>query len=237
MKISVIIPAYNEEKRVEKTILAISSYMRENFDDYEILIVDDGSRDNTKGVVEKYTNDKIKLLSYGENRGKGGAVKYGILNSSGDFAVFTDADLPYPPSAIKEAVKILNETDSDFILGARKQAENGEKYPLLRRIMSFGFSVMVKLILKLNVPDTQCGFKAFKSACAKDIFSKTRVFGWGFDVEAIFIAVKSGYSFRRLAVELTHDDEGSKINAARDALKMIGELKIIKKNNKNGMYD
>lgn len=211
--------------------------MFENFSDYEILIVDDGSRDKTCEVVSPYLDDKIKLLSYGENIGKGGAVKHGILNSTGDFVVFTDADLPYPVYNIKKAVNMMADNSCDFILGTRKQADGGKKYPLQRRIMSYSFSMLVRIITGLNVPDTQCGFKAFKAECAKKVFSKTTISGWCFDVEAIFIAVKSGFCFKRLEVGLFHDEGGSKINAVKDSLKMIGELKKIRNNDNNGLYD
>ena len=235
--VSIIIPAYNEEKRIEKTLSAISGFMSENFSDYKILVVDDGSRDNTKTVCENFVGKNIKVLSYGENRGKGGAVKFGMLNALGDFLICTDADLPYGTECIKKAYDILNNEECDFILGARTDGESEENYPLMRKMMSFGFSFAVRLITGLNVPDTQCGFKAFKNSCAKNIFSKTTISGWGFDVEAIFIAIKKGYKFKRLSVPLTHDEEGSKVSPVKDSIKMLAELKKIRKNNKNKLYD
>lgn len=237
MKISVILPAYNEEKRIGKTLDVVCNYMEENFTDYEILVVDDGSRDNTKEVAQNYPCDKLSLLSYGENRGKGGAVKHGILNSSGDIVVFTDSDLPYPVENIKKAADLLLSTSADFVLGTRKNTTGKGEYPLIRKLTSFGFSLMVRMIVGLNVSDTQCGFKAFSSACAKEIFKKTTICGWGFDVEAIFIAQKLGYKYKRLTVELFHVEEGSKINLAQDIVRMLGELFKIRKNNKNGLYD
>lgn len=235
--ISVIIPAYNEEKRIGKTLLKMSEYMASSFSDYEILVVDDGSLDNTKRAVEPYLSDKVKLLSYEDNLGKGGAVKHGVKNATGDIIIFTDADLPYPPENIKRAEEIIETSGVDFILGVRTQAEGGKKYPLKRRIMSKVFSFFVKTITGLDVHDTQCGFKAFKRDCAKAVFDKTTIFGWGFDVEAIFIAIKYGFSYTRLSVELYHDIGGSKVRAIKDSAKMIKELKKIKENEKNGIYD
>ncbi len=237
MKVSVIIPAYNEEKRIKKTLETVSEYMEKTFPDYEVLVVDDGSKDKTCQVVLPFLNDKIRLLSYGENRGKGAAVKYGILNSSGDFVAFTDADLPYPIENIQKALDLLKKENCDFVLGARVLKGGEKKYPLTRRIMSKVFSYMVRFIIGLNVPDTQCGFKVFSRECASDIFSKTTINGWGFDVEAIFIAVKYGYSFKRLNVELFHDINGSKISAVRDSFNMLSELKKIKKNDRKKLYD
>lgn len=237
MKISVIIPAYNEEKRIEKAIHTVSSYMEENFDDYEIIIVDDGSTDRTKEKAIAAASSNVLVLSYDKNRGKGGAVKHGVLSSTGDIIVFTDADLPYPVYNIKNSYDILKNKSCDYVLGIRKKAEGEKGYPLIRKIMSFTFSKMVHLILGLNVPDTQCGFKAFSRKCALDVFSKTQVFGWGFDVEAIFIAQKYGYTYKRLEVLLHHDNKNSKISVLKDPSKMISELKLIKKNNEDGKYD
>lgn len=237
MLVSVIIPAYNEEKRIAKTLDAVTTYMAKTFERYEILIVNDGSTDNTEDVCMPFLDDKTKLLSYGENRGKGGAVKFGIEKSAGDFLVFTDADLPYPVKNIKKAADLLSDNECDFVLGERKQAAGEKKYPLMRRIMSRIFSFFVKIITGLNVPDTQCGFKAFSKNCAKTVFSKTTICGWGFDVEAIFIAVKHGFRYTRLPVELYHDIGGSKINAFKDSAKMLSELKKIKENDKKGLYN
>ncbi len=233
--ISVIIPAYNEEKRIEKTIKAIKNELHNQNKEFEIVVVDDGSRDATKTIVSALLDEQVKLFSYEKNKGKGGAVKYGVEHALGDFIVFTDADLPYPPEKIVTACNLLNE--ADIILGKRVQSEEGGKYPWYRTVMSKGFGLFVRLVLGFFERDTQCGFKAFKKEAAKTVFEKVRLLGWGFDVEIIFLAQKMNLKVSRLCVELNHEEKGSKINIVKDTLKMMKEVFLIKSNDKKGLYD
>lgn len=233
--ISVIIPAYNEEKRIEKTIIAIKQELHSKKENFEIIVVDDGSSDATKAVVSALSDENIKLLSYEKNKGKGGAVKYGVLHALGEYIVFTDADLPYPPEKIVTACKLLHE--SDLVLGKRIRSEKGGKYPWYRTLMSKGFGLFVSLVLGFFEKDTQCGFKAFKKEAAEQIFDKVRLSGWGFDVEIIFLADKMNLKVSRLTVELNHEEKGSKINIIKDTFKMMKEIFLIKQNDKKGLYD
>lgn len=237
--ISVILPAYNEEKRIGKTLDAICAYMETAFPsgEYEILAVNDGSCDKTAEVISAHGGKNLRLLGYTPNRGKGGAVKYGAEHAKGDIILFTDADLPYPPENIKKAVDLFSEQKYDLILGNREQTESGQKYPWYRSLMSHGFSLLVNSILHLKVPDTQCGFKGFRRECAEKIFSVNTLTGWGFDVELIFLAKKFGFRIGRLPVTLFHENKGSKIKIVRDTLRMIKEVKRVKENEKKGIYD
>ena len=234
--ISVIIPAYNEEKRITKTVLAIEKAMQNQKDAYEILVVNDGSQDKTIDVVKGLENGHIRLLSYEKNRGKGGAVKFGVRHAAGQFIVFTDADLPYPPENIEKACNMLNE-GYDLILGKRVQKENGGKYPWYRTIMSACFGMFVKSTLHLKEKDTQCGFKAFRYEAAQKIFERVSLSGWGFDVEMIFVAEKLGYKAGRLVVELFHNNADSKIHVVKDTITMIKEILKVRKNNQQGLYE
>lgn len=236
MKVSVILPAYNEEKRILKTLDTIYSYMEATFSDYEIIVVDDGSKDRTYQILQEYGRDRLVPYTYQPNRGKGGAVTYGMTKATGDIVIFTDADLPYPVENIGRAVQQFEETDCDLLLGKRRQTKNGQKYPWYRTLMSKCFSIVVNLILGLHVADTQCGFKCFRKAAAKQIFSKATLTGWGFDVEVIFIAKKKHLKIGRIEVELFHENEDSKINAASDAVTMFREVLQVRKNNKEGRY-
>ncbi len=237
--VSVIIPAYNEQNRIAKALDALTDFMEGAFSeqDYEILVVDDGSRDATKDVVRAYGSKNVSLLTYENNRGKGGAVKYGVENAKGDIIIFTDADLPYPPESIKKAVEIFEKEQFELILGSRVISEQGKRYPWYRTIMSHTFSMLVDAVLKLHVPDTQCGFKCFRRNAAKNIFEKSTLVGWGFDVELIFIAKKMGYSIGRIPVHLSHENDGSKIRVFNATKTMIREVLCVRKNNKNGLYD
>lgn len=237
--ISVIIPAYNEEKRITKTLDALCGYMETAFPegDYEILAVNDGSSDRTAEVIAAHGGKNLRLLGYTPNRGKGGAVKYGVEHAMGEIILFTDADLPYPPENIKKAAELFEREPYQLILGNRESAENGQKYPWYRTVMSRCFSLLVDSVLHLHVPDTQCGFKCFRREAAEKIFAASTLTGWGFDVELIFLAKKYGFCIGRLPVKLYHENSGSKIRIVHDTLTMIREVRCVKKNNRAGIYE
>lgn len=237
--LSLIIPAYNEEKRIGKTLEVFYEYMHNTFSEFEMLVVNDGSKDNTLAVLESYKEKmpKLKVLTYEKNRGKGGAVKYGVENAEGDYIFFTDADMPYSIENVKIATGVFEKTGADAVLGKRKQTENGEKYPWYRNVISKVFSMFVNMVLHIHTTDTQCGFKGFKKEAAKKIFSVNKLTGWGFDVEIFFLADKYDMKLERVEVELFHDNEGSKINVLKDSIKMFKELLIVRKNNKLGLYE
>lgn len=234
--VSLVIPAYNEEKRIEKTIETFYKYMDKTFSSYEIIVVNDGSTDNTLEVLKGYTYSDLRVLSYKENRGKGGAVRHGILNARGDYIFFTDADMPYPIENIKYAIDLFLKEDYDLILGNRLQKENGARYPWYRSLMSKSFSMFVDMALHLNEVDTQCGFKGFRRDAANAIFKKSTLSGWGFDVEVIFIAKKLGLKIGHIDVELFHDNN-SKIKVISDSINIFKDLMNVRKNDKNGLYE
>ncbi len=231
--ITVIIPAYNEEKRIAKTLQLIDKELSVGSMPYEILVVNDGSTDKTKEIVKSLENGHIRLLSYDENKGKGGAVSYGVKFAAGQYIIFTDADLAYSPKNIYKAVKMLAE-GIDVVIGNR-QAEKGE-YPWHRKMMSFGFNSFVKMNLGLQEKDTQCGFKGFRYNAAQTIFEKMQLTGWGFDVEMLFIAKKLGYKIGALPVILHHNEKGSKVRVLQSSVEMAKEVMQVKKNNKAGLY-
>ncbi len=237
--ISVIVPAYNEEKRIGKTLDSLCAFLSSAYkeDEYEIVVVDDGSTDNTRRLVSSRSDQNLRLVGYSQNRGKGGAVKFGVSQAAGEILLFTDADLPYAPENIKKAAEQMETEGYDVILNSREEKESKRKYPLYRRLMSQGFAFVVNLILKLHVPDTQCGFKAFRKAAADRIFPQCTLSGWGFDVELIFLAKKKGFSIGRLPVVLFHDNEGSKVRAFHDALQMFSEVLSVRKNEKKKLYE
>ncbi|MBR5236961.1 MAG: glycosyltransferase family 2 protein [Clostridia bacterium] len=232
--ISVIVPAFNEEKRIEKTVKAIEEILLKQEDAFEIIVVNDGSRDKTEEVVKTLENTHIRLLSYEKNKGKGGAVKYGVNNAVGDYIIFTDADLPYPPENIEKAKNLL--TINDVVLGIRQKSLTGQKYPWYRTVMSKAFIFFVQSVLHLKEKDTQCGFKGFRKEAAQAIFERVYLTGWGFDVETIFVAHKLGLKIGRIEVELFHENKNSKINVIQTTLSMMREVFQVKKNNKKGLY-
>lgn len=236
--ISLIIPAYNEEKRIEKTLIHFYKYMKSTFSSFEIIVVDDGSVDDTFKILESFKKDmpELRPLTYEKNRGKGGAVKYGVENALGDYVFFTDADMPYPIESVGQAVDIFEKTGTDAVLGKRLHVDNDAKYPWYRTLVSKAFSLLVRMVLRIHTTDTQCGFKGFKKEAAKTIFSKNTLSGWGFDVEIFFIAHKYNLKIERIEVELSHDDD-SRLNVVKDSINIFKDLMQVRKNNKQGIYD
>ena len=233
--ISIIIPAFNEEKRIKKTIEAIIREISINKIKYEILVINDGSQDRTEEVVKGIKNENIKLYSFVKNKGKGSAVRYGMEKAKGNYIFFTDADLPYPPEKIITAHTML-EKGIDAVFGMRiiKKGESG--YPWYRRILSKGFGVFVRKSIHIRQKDTQCGFKAFKKEVAQSIFDKMTLKGWGFDVEIVFLAEKLGFKTERIMLELSHDEQTSNVKIISDAVKMAIEVLSIRKKYKKGIY-
>ena len=233
--LSVIIPAYNEEKRIAKTLQLIDKELSLGTMPYEILVVNDGSRDKTKEIVRKMQNGHIRLLSYDENKGKGGAVAYGVKFAAGQYIIFTDADLAYSPKNIGKAVKLLS-GGADVVVGNRQPGKEQNAYPWHRKVMSSCFNSFVKMNLGLKEKDTQCGFKGFRYNAAQTIFEKMQLSGWGFDVEMLFIAKKLGFKVESLPVLLHHNERGSKVRVLQSSIQMAKEVMQVKKNDQAGLY-
>ena len=200
--VSIIIPAYNEERRIHKTLEKTLEYLKNQSWKSEIIVVDNGSTDNTIAVAKKFKN--VKLLS--ENtRGKGAAVRKGMLNSSGKFRLFSDADLSTP---ITELDKFMRDSKHfSVLIGSREIPGAKLEVPqsFARRFIGRGFSFLVELILGLGITDTQCGFKMFSEEAAKKIFNTQKLNGWGFDVELLYLAQKYGFGIKEIPVKWIND--------------------------------
>lgn len=239
MQVSLIIPAYNEEKRISSTLDAVSGFMREHFDNYEIIVIDDGSTDKTTDLVSEHIkkDENIKLIPLRKNKGKGYAVKTGVRNSTGDYIFFTDADLPYSLDTILKGTKILSDKKTKLVIGSRDLYEHKHNipYPIYRRLMSKTFSFFLNMVLGLGISDTQCGIKGFEKKAAKRIFEAITIEGFGFDVELLYIAKKYKYKICCIPVNLTYN-KGSKINIVIDSIKMTWDVFNIKLNDLRGLY-
>ena len=231
MKISLIIPMYNESKIIGDTATAVYEYMSKTFEDYEVIFVDDGSKDNCAQIVTSLSYPNIKVSGYGGNRGKGAAVRHGMLEASGDVIMFTDADLAYGLDVIKRVYDIFaNNPETKIVTGSRNLSEDGyEGYTLLRKIMSKAYIKVLCIVEGFKLSDSQCGCKAFCNEAAKDIFSRCEVNGFAFDFEAILWAGKLGYAITEMPVKIINHRE-SKVNVIKDTLKMLRDLRRIKKN-------
>ena len=244
IKLSVIIPAYNEEKNINKGVLLdIWNYLKKQEYTWEVIFVDDKSTDSTLSLLRKFSEEHSGFLVLAEpHRGKGGSVIAGILKAEGDIVLFTDMDQAAP---LKEVEKFLPKFENgyDIVIGSRKGRKGA---PLVRRIMAYGFSVLRVVILGLPYKDTQCGFKAFTRKAAQKIFSKLKVFSdkevskgshvtAGFDLEVLYIARKLKLRTVEVTVNWEHR-ETERINPVKDSLEGLKDLLKVRINAFKGVY-
>ena len=230
MKLSIIIPCYNECKDIKKNVEIVKDYLKENNIDYELILVNDGSKDTTKEEIESI--DGVLPISYEPNRGKGGAVKEGILAATGDYVLFMDADLSTDISAIKDVVE--QAPTCDLLIGSRhaKGSVIKKKQPLLRVFIGWCCRQLVNLKFHTKLKDTQCGFKAIRTDVAKQIVSKQLINNFAFDVEYIYIAKLNNLSIKELGITWS-DDRESTVSPFKSSVKFFKDLHIIKKNRKH----
>lgn len=230
--LSIIIPAYNEEARIEKSLNLAMDYLQERYDSFEIIVVDDGSKDTTYEQAQMFadrTNGFIRVLRQPQNMGKGAAVRRGMIESKGDIRIFTDADFSTP---IYETEKILREINNgaDICIGSRALDPSmiKEHQPFYREIMGKTFNKFVQVLFFRGIKDTQCGFKGFTAEASEKVFSKAKINGFSFDVEILFLASKAGLKINQVPVEWFNDAR-SKVNPIKDSFMMLVELFRIKR--------
>ncbi len=232
MKLSVIIPAYNEAERLPATIDEASAWLTETFgENFEMIIVDDGSSDETVKRVQAMMNGRpqLKLLEQPENRGKGAAVRRGMLAATGDIRLFMDAD---HSTHIRESKKVLDaiEHGTDIVIASRQHPESdiSVHQSWLREHMGQSFNFIMRSIVGLEMQDTQCGFKAFTAKAAGDIFSRQQLDGFSFDVEVLFLASKLGYNIAEIPVEWINEPN-SRVRIIADPLLMFADVLRIRR--------
>ena len=234
MSVSIIIPAYNEEGRLPTTLAATADYFAGRGEPFDMIVVDDGSRDATEQVVAGFSRSRpeiaMQCLSYGGNRGKGYAVRYGMLRAHGDLRLFCDADLATPPEEYEVVRAAMGTQDAEIGIGSRPQLirQSDHRQPWYREMLGRSFNKAVRLLAVSGISDTQCGFKIFTAQAAQEVFSRCRVDGFAFDAEALFVARKLGYKVAEVPIRWAHQD-GSKVDMMRDGLKMLRELAGIRR--------
>lgn len=233
--LSVIIPVYNEEKRI-RNLTQIISYLRKQKYNWETVIVDDGSTDKTKSILKSLRNKiKFKIVSYSPNLGKGVAVKTGILKAKGKYRLFLDIDLSTPISEIKKILPHLKKYD--IVIGSRKLKTSKliKRQPFIRETLGKMFTIFSQIILQLEVLDFTCGFKCFSQRAAEQIFSRQTINRWGFDSEILFIGKNRKFSIKEIPVTWT-DDQRTKVKFPQDILNSLNELIKIRLNAYRGLY-
>jgi len=239
-ELSIIIPAYNEEKRLGRALVRIRDYFagRPAAGRIEILIVDDGSTDGTAKIAEDWAKDlpSLRLVSNGDNRGKGYSVRHGMLEARGRIALFTDADLSSP---IEESEKLFAaiEAGADVAIGSRALDRSliAVHQSPFREVAGIIFNGFVRLFTGLPIHDTQCGFKAFVRERCRVIFEQQRIERFGFDPEVLFLARRHGLRIAEVPVRWAHDP-ATKVHVFRDSFLMFGDLVYIRCNWLLGRY-
>ncbi len=227
-KLSVVVPAYNEEDRLGKTLEEMISYLDSRGTSYEVFVVDDGSGDATKHLVEKLHQEHpcVDVLSYPENHGKGYAVRLGMMSARGERVLFADADGSTPFAEIARLEAALDK-GADIAIGSRAIAAKDITLNTVwyRKLPGRIFAGIVNFLILPGVADTQCGFKLFSGKAAKAIFAKQRSHGFSFDVEVLFLARRAGFRIVEVPINWTNMP-GSKVSLFRDSLPMI--LDVVK---------
>ncbi len=230
--LTVVLPCYNEAERLPETLRTYLAHLSRAPGEVEVLVVDDGSTDATAPLAEAIAavDPRVRVITNRPNHGKGFAVRTGMLASRGDLVVFTDADGSYGPGELDRIVRAL--ADTPVAIGSRAEAASG---PLTRRAASRVFNLAIQGLLGLPFRDTQAGLKGFRRAAARAIFSRTRLDGFAFDVEALFVARRLGLEITEVSVQ-ARECQGSKVRVAVDAQRMLREALAVRQMAANGAY-
>lgn len=233
MEVSLVIPAYNEGAILPDTIRAVSAKLKELAEDYEVLIVDDGSTDNTAELVRSCGDPRVRLESYRPNRGKGRAVRTGMLAARGEIVLCTDADLAYGVDVFAVMLDRFQKGNADLVIGSRRMGGEGYKnYPPLRILMSKCFGLLSRMISGLPY-DTQCGIKGYHRGAAELIFSRCTADGFSFDFEVLMWADRMGLEVEQIPVSVINFRE-SKVNVIKDSARMFRDVFRIRKQVRSG---
>ncbi len=240
-KLSIVIPIYNEEARIGKTLEEAFVYLKKKKWTAEIILVDDGCKDKTLQIVEKFRKKTgkligLKVLRHDMNRGKGAAVRTGALASQGRLVLFMDADNATPLTQFDKFEPAFNE-GYEVLVGSRAVDRKLVKVhqPIYREAMGRIFNILVQTLATPGIWDTQCGFKAFTREAAKSIFPQQTIERFGFDVELLYIAKKHGFRMSEIPVEW-FDSPYSKVNVIRDSTRMFFDLLVVRWNDLQGRY-
>ncbi len=240
--LSIVIPAYNEGVRLGRTLPKVLDYLRENSPEAELIVVDDGSTDDTAALARQTLEDsgtlRTSVISYKSNLGKGRAVRLGLLAARSEVTLFSDADLSTPITETSKLVEpiLLGECDVAFGSRALERDLIGVHQPWRREQGGRVFNLAVRLATGLPFWDTQCGFKAFRMSVCRPLVEAATVDRFGFDVELLYLAYRAGLKLKEIPVRWDHN-EGSKVSVMSDAVRMLSEVGLIRQQARRGVYD
>jgi glycosyltransferase involved in cell wall biosynthesis len=238
-QLSIVIPAYNESARIEETLDRVMACIETQHWDAEVLVVDDGSQDDTTQIVQRWMGryERLHLVKNPGNRGKGYSVRNGLLQAAGDIVMFTDADLSAPMEEANRLIAAIH-AGADVAIGSRwlERTRQTIHQPLYRQFFGRCFNFLTRRVMRLKFKDTQCGFKAFTRPAAQLIFRLQTIERWGFDPELLFIARKLKFRVQEVPVTWGHD-ERSRMSYLKDGMKMLEDMAIIRYNSVAGRYD
>jgi glycosyltransferase involved in cell wall biosynthesis len=236
---SIVIPAYNEAARITGALESVVGCIRSRGWFAEVVVVDDGSRDQTAAIVRAFAANapEVRMLQNPGNRGKGYSVRHGILQSFGEIVMFTDADLSAPIEEAEDLFAALA-GGADIAIGSRwlERTRQTIRQPLYRQFFGRCFNGVTRMIMGLPFADTQCGFKAFTRAAAQTVFQLQTIERWGFDPEILFIALKRGYRIAEIPVSWAHD-ERTRMSYLKDGMRMLQDIAIVRWNALLGRYN
>lgn len=242
MQLSLIIPAYNEAARLGATLQEVFAYLNRERPQSEVIIVDDGSRDATADIAERYAQDsgavQAKVIRVTPNRGKGHAVRAGLLAARAPFALFSDADLSTPISELPKLIAPLENQECDVAFGSRALDRSliGVRQPWRREQGGKVFNLVVRWATGLPFWDTQCGFKAFRMDVCRPLIAASTIDRFGFDVEYLYVMHRAGLRLSEIPVRWNHFD-GSKLSIFSDTLRAFNEIRVIRQQAGRGVYE
>ncbi len=234
--ISVVIPAYNEEERVIPTIGAIASHLSDLCENWELILADDGSHDQTVELVRELGFANLHVIEAEKNVGKGHAVRSGMLAARGKYILFTDADNSTPIQEVDRLLHHVQHEGYDIAIGSRAVAGSAEDHKsFLRHLLSWGLRTLVQVGLQIGIKDTQCGFKLYRREAARRLFTAQTLPGFSFDLEILYLAGKWGYKVVEVPVAWV-DAPGSKVDVKKEVQRFLRDLARIRWNNVKGLY-
>lgn len=235
-KLSIVIPVFNEEELIEKTLKELDASLKKLKLSYEIVIADDGSSDSTVKIIGGLNNSKIKIYSLKINKGKGAALKLGISKTTGEKIIFMDADLSVPLKYLKPLITALDETDVAIGTRRTKNSKIVVRQPIIRETMGRVFTKLTQIFTNTNLTDYTCGFKGFKKKAAKKVFKKSLVDRWAYDAEILFLANKYNFSISEVPVEW-YNRADTKVQIGSAAVTALIDLVKLRLRDLQGLYE